>query len=229
MTRDAQVCLFDMDGVVRHWDPRHAMEAEAACGLPVGALRTVAFSIPEYEASLRGEITYADWCSATKRELAAQYPRSTAVPAVDRWQADKGVVDPEVVALIRLTRRLVPVGLLSNAHDALSSDLRYLGLDGLFDVVLCSAEVGLVKPDLAVYRESARRFDVSPADCFFTDDTLDNVLAARQAGIDAELFTDAASLATRLERRLSPLRVAENGTARVRSVAGRPEGDAGED
>lgn len=229
MTRATRVCLFDMDGVVRQWDPRHAIEAEAACGLPVGTLRTVAFSVPEYEASLRGEVTYADWCSATRSELAARYPRVATATAVDRWQADKGVVDPDIVSLIRLARRLVPVGLLSNAHDALSSDLRFLGLDGLFDEVICSAEVGLVKPDLAVYRESARRFDVSPADCFFTDDTLDNVLAARQAGIDAELFTDAASLATRLERRLSPLRIAENGTARARSVAGRPEGDTGED
>lgn len=209
MTRTTQVCLFDMDGVVRQWDPRPAMDAEAAYGLPVGALRAVAFAVPEYEASLRGEATYADWCSATRRQLASQYPRAAAALAVDGWQADKGVVDPDVVSLIRRTRRLVPVGLLSNAHDALPSDLRYLGLDGLFDVVICSAEVGLVKPDLAVYRESARRFDVSPAGCFFTDDNLANVQAARQAGIDAEQFTDAAGLAAQLERRL-PLLVPED-------------------
>lgn len=214
MTRTIHVCLFDMDGVVRQWDPRPAMDAEAACGLPVGALRAAAFSVPEYEASLRGEATYADWCSATRCELASQYPGAAAALAVDRWQADKGVVDLDVVALIRRTRRLVPVGLLSNAHDALSSDLRHLGLDGLFDLVICSAEVGLVKPDLAVYRESARGFGVPPTACFFTDDNLANVLAARQAGIDAELFTDAASLAAQLERRL-PLLV--------------PEGTAGED
>lgn len=204
MTRTTQVCLFDMDGVVRHWDPRHAMEAEAACGLPVGALRGVAFAVPEYEASLRGEVTYADWCSATRCEVAARYPSSAAALAVDRWQADKGSVDPDVVSLIRRTRRLVPVGLLSNAHDALSSDLRCLGLDRLFDLVICSAEIGLTKPDLAVYRESARMFNVPPAACFFTDDTTANVLAARQLGIDAELFTDAASLAAQLERRLPP-------------------------
>ncbi|HEX3815555.1 MAG TPA: HAD-IA family hydrolase [Mycobacteriales bacterium] len=201
-----QVCLFDMDGVVRQWEPRHAMEAEAASGLPVGALRGAAFSIPEYDASLRGEVTFADWCAATRRELAMRFPHSATALAVDRWQADKGAVDHAVVSMIRRTRRLVPVGLLSNAHDALPSDLRDLGLDDLFDEVICSAEVGLVKPDLALYRESARRFDVSPADCFFTDDTPVNVLAARRAGIDAELFTDAADLSAQLQRRL-PLAV----------------------
>lgn len=205
MTRTTHVCLFDMDGVVRQWHPRHASQAEAACGLPAGALRLVAFSVPEYDASLHGECTYADWCAATRRELASRYPGSAAALAVDRWQADKGSVDPDVVSLIRRVRRLVPVGLLSNAHDALSSDLRHLGLDGLFDLVICSADVGLVKPDPAVYRESVRRFDVSPADCFFTDDTMANILAARRVGIDAELFTDAAGLTAQLEYRLAPL------------------------
>lgn len=197
-----RVCLFDMDGVVRQWEPRHALAAEAACGLPVGALRAAAFSIPEYRASLYGEVTFADWCSATGRALALRYPYASAARAVDRWQADKGWVDPDVVATIRRTRRLVPVGLLSNAHDALACDLQCLGLAELFDLVICSAEVGRVKPDLELYRESARRFNVSPGDCFFTDDQPVNVMAARQAGMDAELFTDATGLARQLERRL---------------------------
>jgi putative hydrolase of the HAD superfamily len=84
----------------------------------------------------------------------------------------------------------------------LSADLEYLGLTGLFDLVICSAEMGLSKPDLALYRETARMFNVAPADCFFTDDQLVNVRAARQAGIDAELFTGAADLAAQLESRL---------------------------
>ena len=208
MTPTPRVCLFDMDGVIRQWEPHHALAAEAACGLPVGALRAVAFSIPEYRASLYGEITFADWCAATRRAVALRYPRSAAAHAVDRWQADKGLVDPDVVSTIRRTRQLVPVGLLSNAHDALSSDLRYLGLAELFDQVICSAEVGLIKPDLALYRESARRFGVAPAECFFTDDQPGNVMAARQAGMDAEPFTDAANLAAHLERRL-PLLVSQ--------------------
>lgn len=202
MTPAIRVCLFDMDGVIRRWEPRHALEAEAAYGLPDGALRAIAFSIPEYEPSLRGEITFADWCSATRRELASRYPNSAAALAVGRWQADKGLVDADVVSTIRRIRRLVPVGLLSNAHDALSADLQYLGLDDLFDLVICSADVGLIKPDLALYRETARMFNVSPAECFFTDDQLVNVVAARQAGIDAEVFTDATNLAAQLESRL---------------------------
>jgi putative hydrolase of the HAD superfamily len=208
MTPTTRVCLFDMDGVVRQWEPCHALEAEAACGLPVGALRSAAFSIPEYRASLYGQVTFAEWCSATGRALAQRYPDSAAALAVDRWQADKGRVDPDVVSTIRRTRRLVPVGLLSNAHDALSSDLRDLGLAELFDVVICSAEVGRIKPDLELYRESARRFKVAPADCFFTDDQPVNVLAAQQAGMDAELFRDATGLAGQLERRL-PLLVSQ--------------------
>lgn len=208
MAPTTRVCLFDMDGVVRQWQPQYALAAEATCGLPAGALRATAFSIPEYDASLRGDITFAEWCSATQRALAVRYPHAAAALAVTKWQADKGWVDPDVVSMIRRARRFVAVGLLSNAHDALSSDLEYLGLADLFDVVICSAEVGLIKPDLRLYRESARMFDVSPAECFFTDDLTVNVRAARRAGLDAEVFTGAANLATHLEYRL-PLLLSE--------------------
>ena len=56
--------------------------------------------------------------------------------------------------------------------------------------VTVSAEVGLVKPDPAIYARHARDFELDPEAIFFVDDSAANVEAAREAGWRAVRFTD---------------------------------------
>jgi 2-haloacid dehalogenase len=60
--------------------------------------------------------------------------------------------------------------------------------------VLVSGEVGLAKPDPAIFRLLAQRFGVDPADAVFVDDSPANVTAAREVGFDGIVFTDATAL-----------------------------------
>jgi 2-haloacid dehalogenase len=55
--------------------------------------------------------------------------------------------------------------------------------------VLVSGRVGLAKPDPAIFRLAARRFDVDPARTLFVDDVAANVDGARTAGFLAVRFT----------------------------------------
>jgi HAD superfamily hydrolase (TIGR01509 family) len=76
------------------------------------------------------------------------------------------------------------VSILSNADASLRDRLR----DGhrihdLFDDVVCSADVGLAKPDAAIYRLAAERLGLPPAACVFVDDLPANVEAAREVGM----------------------------------------------
>ena len=59
--------------------------------------------------------------------------------------------------------------------------------DGVF-----SARVKLIKPDPAIFRMASQRFGVAPAELVFFDDHPANVAAARAAGWQALLFSDAA-------------------------------------
>jgi HAD superfamily hydrolase (TIGR01509 family) len=61
-----------------------------------------------------------------------------------------------------------------------------------------SHEIGAAKPHLAAFRLVARRAGVEPSRCLFIDDRADNVEGARQAGFQAELFTDQSSLEAQL-------------------------------
>ena len=68
------------------------------------------------------------------------------------------------------------------------------------DFVL-SYEVGALKPDSRIYREAIERSGCRPEECFFTDDILVNVEAARKHGMDAVQFLSAAQLEEELKAR----------------------------
>jgi epoxide hydrolase-like predicted phosphatase len=60
----------------------------------------------------------------------------------------------------------------------------------LFDVVVDSCDVGLRKPDPAIFRLTCERLGVAPEACVFLDDTRRHVEAARQMGLQAILVRD---------------------------------------
>ncbi|TPW28686.1 HAD family hydrolase [Pararhizobium mangrovi] len=60
--------------------------------------------------------------------------------------------------------------------------------------VTVSAEVGLIKPDRAIYDRHAEAFGLDPAATLFIDDSMPNVRGAREAGWQAVHFTDSGTL-----------------------------------
>jgi len=69
--------------------------------------------------------------------------------------------------------------------------------------VTVSGEIGLIKPDRAIYETHAKSFDLEPAACLFIDDSQKNVDGAIAAGWQSVLFTDAETLRGDLARLVS--------------------------
>jgi putative hydrolase of the HAD superfamily len=61
-----------------------------------------------------------------------------------------------------------------------------LGYDDLFDVSCYSYDIGAVKPHTAFFHEALTRIGAEPSSVLFIDDTVQNVHAAREAGLAAE-------------------------------------------
>jgi putative hydrolase of the HAD superfamily len=59
----------------------------------------------------------------------------------------------------------------------------------LFEVVIDSSEVGMRKPDPAIYRLACERLGVAPDRAAFVDDVPTNIEGARAVGLTAILFT----------------------------------------
>jgi putative hydrolase of the HAD superfamily len=70
---------------------------------------------------------------------------------------------------------------------------------GLFDVVVISGEVGMRKPEEAIFRHAARALGLEPRECVFIDDVEANVAAAAACGMTGLLHTEAAATAAALQ------------------------------
>jgi HAD superfamily hydrolase (TIGR01509 family) len=63
----------------------------------------------------------------------------------------------------------------------------------LFEDFVISGEIGLLKPEPAIYAHALEKFGLAPHEAVFIDDSAPNVEAARRCGMSALLFRDAAS------------------------------------
>ena len=99
-----------------------------------------------------------------------------------------GIVNmsPDTRNLLRKLRNRFRVGLLSNypGGEAIRRSLIKNRADALFDAVLVSGDLGLVKPHPAIFRAVTQALGVSPQHCLYVGDNwLADVQGARQAGM----------------------------------------------
>ena len=98
----------------------------------------------------------------------------------------------------------------------------------IFDGTVISGDVGLHKPEPAIYELGAERIGLEPAACIFVDDLRENVAGAEAVGHDRVLHRDPATTIAELERpprrRPRPLVLQELFLDHRSAVAGRASG-----
>jgi putative hydrolase of the HAD superfamily len=179
------IALFDLDGVIRGFPDRHAWPD----------VWDVAFDPGLLDAAVTGKITDEEWRAEVLRRLGPE-----SADQVAAWSASCGEVNHAVLTVVRDVRRRAPVGLLTNGTSRLHHDLEALGIVEEFDVIFNSADLGVAKPDVAVYEIVSSRLGVVPARVFFADDSPAHVDGARRAGFRTALYVDADLLCDALRR-----------------------------
>jgi putative hydrolase of the HAD superfamily len=97
---------------------------------------------------------------------------------------NRGIAHEGLLEYIRhLRHRGYKTAVLSNAPLSLYDEIREHHIDSLFDVILCSEEAGVPKPDPAIFRLVLQRLGVDPAEALFVDDREYNVHGAQAVGI----------------------------------------------
>ncbi|HEX3815603.1 MAG TPA: HAD-IA family hydrolase [Mycobacteriales bacterium] len=187
--------LFDACGVllhrseVRDWltgTPMVEHELNAAIWAAIG---DSAVTVPSAE-EVSGRL--ADALGVPRR-------RATAVldGFLNDWQPDHQLVE----AILRLRSRY-RIGMVTNAAAGARFCRAYqfarYGLDATFDLVMISDIEGIGKPDPGIYRLAAERLNVTPAECLFVDDKIENVRGALDVGMAAIHHTGTARTIARL-------------------------------
>ena len=133
-----------------------------------------------------------------------------AIEELNQWDARMWTTqNPVMVAWQeQLKARGLLTGILSNMGDnVLESIEREFSWLGNFDVLVWSYQLGIAKPDPAIYLYILKKLGTEPGETLFIDDKQVNIDAARQLGMKAILFTNVDRLredltATGLDREL---------------------------
>lgn len=193
-TRPYDAVLCDLDNVIRFYDTAALAALESAAGLPAGTTARVAFTPENDHPLLLGRITKAEWTASVASLLSDRVPPARAEELARALAYAPFRADAAVVRLLRRVRAEVPLVLVTNADLDLERDLASLGLADLAHHVVSSAEVGMAKPDPAIYTLAADRAGARPERCVFVDDRAENVDAAVALGMTGVLYRDVADL-----------------------------------
>jgi 2-haloalkanoic acid dehalogenase type II len=94
---------------------------------------------------------------------------------------------PDVLALLPSLRRRYSLALVTNgASDTQRESLRTLGIEQTFDSVAISGELGVAKPDPAIFQIALRELAAEPDQTWHVgDDPVTDVAGAQAAGLTA--------------------------------------------
>lgn len=162
---------LEADGIVpesfsvtlRSWLGRDAPD-----GTPIHRLESGALEVAEFEVLLAAELRPV---GGARIEPVGMLGRLFAGMRLD--EAMFALADELRICGLR-------IGLLSNSWGNTYPRER---IDSLFDPVVISGEVGLRKPDRAIYELAVRRLGVPAERVLFVDDAEPNVVGARRAGL----------------------------------------------
>jgi putative hydrolase of the HAD superfamily len=97
-------------------------------------------------------------------------------------------IDPTMIEFMAELKKSYKLGLLTNSSDNTRKYIEQAELDKLFDEMVFSHEVGMIKPDRKIYEYALKKLAVKPEQVVFIDDKPENVAAAKKLGIRGIIF-----------------------------------------
>ncbi|MFJ4015199.1 HAD family hydrolase [Microbacterium sp. NPDC090014] len=195
--------LFDLDGVVRHFDPENVASIERAHELDPGSIEAIAFAPHHLEQVTTGRISRREWVERIGEELGN-------AEAADGWGSQPFRVDEEVLDLVdELRANGIRTAILTNGTDTIPDEVASINLGSHFESVFNSAEIGWTKPDARAFQHVLDELQLAPQEVFFTDDSASKLVGAEELGMLTHHFTGVAGLRESL-RALGALRTARS-------------------
>lgn len=184
--------LFDLDGVVRHFDPENVARIERQHGLTAGAIEAVAFAPHLLEQVTTGRISRLEWVRLIGIEIGN-------ADAAEDWGRQPFRADQQVLGLVdELRAHGIRTAILTNGTDTIPAELASLDLADRFEAVFNSAEIGCTKPDVRAFQHVLDRMQLAPAEVFFTDDSASKLVGATTLGMPTHHFAGVDTLRTAL-------------------------------
>jgi epoxide hydrolase-like predicted phosphatase len=182
-----QAVCIDFGGViVRTEDQGPRLRQAERLGMNPGDLEKIIFESETSQLASCGKITEEAHWQAVADALGVSRLESDKITA-EFFSGDR--VDTSLLDWLRSLHPACKVCLISNAWSGLRAMISRQKFEDVFDEMIISAEVGLVKPDPRIYRLALEKLGAQAEESVFLDDVLVNVEAARAIGMNAIQFT----------------------------------------
>ena len=190
--------IFDFGRVISAQKPLSLFRGyEDELGLEPGTINFIMFDSEAWQDALVGRKTVEEFWHEIGPELGLN-----SVDEVDafrhRYRADEEI-NQGVLDLIHRLHGNYKLAVLSNSPPGLSQWLAEWNVLHPFDVVFCSGDEGIAKPDAKAFELTLERLGVKPDEAVFVDDTRQHVEAAQELGLQGILFTTAEKLEEELD------------------------------
>jgi epoxide hydrolase-like predicted phosphatase len=192
--------IFDWGGVLmRTVDASGRRKWEEKLGLPRYGVDRAVHGSRSWKKAQSGVISDAEYWADVADQLGLNEDELVEFRH-DYFKGDE--LDHDMVCFIRNLQPRYKIGLLSNASPKLRQVLERLDVNGLFDAIVISGEVGVQKPDPGIYHLILDRLQVGPKEAIFVDDFVENIAAAENLGMETIHFRAGMDWRTELQRRL---------------------------
>jgi 2-haloacid dehalogenase len=200
MTSSIQAIIFDFGNVLINWDPRKVFNK---------------YFLNDKQAidNFLSEINFSAWNLSQDEglpfamgvmQLSAQFPQyAHLIRAYDEeWEESITGLIPETVDILHRLKKAGYrlYGLTNWSAEKFSLIKEKYEAFHLFEDIVVSGEVGLVKPDPAIFRLLLQKIHRQPDECLVIDDSLENIEAAQKMGFVTHHFTSPASLEVELHQ-----------------------------
>ncbi len=189
--------LFDYGGVIQQTmdhTPRYRWDERL--GMPHGTVERAVHNTTSWVQVQLGQMNMADYWHDVGQKLTLS-DEETVKLAADFYAGD--VIVQDVIEAIRTLRKDGhTVALLSNNSPDLAAIMADLGIADLFNPLIVSAEMGIMKPDAAAYEAALKQLEQPADEVVFIDDNADNITGAQALGIHAVQYTPGMNLSTAL-------------------------------
>jgi putative hydrolase of the HAD superfamily len=188
---DIRNIVFDVGNVLVRWSPEAIVSQAMPDETDPAALGSRFFSHPIWRELNRGETTALEMQAKFSAEFGYSSEQMTAL-----FRAVLETQTP-VKGMFEMLKRARKAGYKVYAlTDNVNEIIAYLKVQydfwPSFHGAIVSSEVGLTKPDPAIYQRLLSEYGLHAERTIFTDDMPRNVEAAQAEGLHAFVFTDAA-------------------------------------
>lgn len=189
--------IFDFGEVICFWKTEGLGEARSlALGLPKESIKNIIWDY--LDAAHEG--TYHDVRDYFERAKPKTPVGVDMVAEVFDEMEASAFIDQRMIDFIISLKPRYKVALLSNFPKGIEDYLTArFQIGHLFDVVASSYNMQMKKPSLDAYRYVSDQLALKPEECLFVDDSENNVLAAKEVGMQGVVFTDFEDCKAQLE------------------------------